>query len=74
MKGLLLTAKVIAEFKKHLILEERSAATIEKYVRDVTTFAKFTDGVEITKETVIAYKKIYKKIMLCGVLIQYLQA
>lgn len=57
MEGLLLTAKVIAEFKKHLILEERSAATIEKYVRDVTTFAKFTAGVEITKETVIAYKK-----------------
>ena len=57
MKGRFITAKTIAEFKEHLILEERSAATVEKYIRDVTAFSFFSDGEEITKETVIAYKR-----------------
>ena len=34
MKGRFITAKVIAEFKERLILEERSEITIEKYIRD----------------------------------------
>ena len=57
MKGRFITAKVIAEFKKHLILEERSKITVEKYIRDVKAFAKYTQNSAITKETVIAYKK-----------------
>ena len=57
MKGRLITAKVIAEFREHLILEERSTATIEKYIRDVNAFSVFTGDTEIEKETVIAYKK-----------------
>ena len=57
MKGKFLTQKIIYIFKEHLILEERSAATIEKYIRDVKAFSVFADGTEITKETVIAYKK-----------------
>ena len=31
MEGRVITAKMIAEFKEHLILEERSVATIKKY-------------------------------------------
>ena len=57
MKGRIITAKIIAEFKEHLILEERSAATVEKYIRDVKAFAEFAGGSAITKETSIAYKK-----------------
>ena len=57
MKGRFITAKAIAEFKEHLILEERSAATVEKYIRDVKAFAAYAENNEITKETVIAYKK-----------------
>ncbi len=57
MKGRYVTAKAIAEFKEHLILEERSEITIEKYIRDVKAFAKYTQNSAITKETVIAYKK-----------------
>ena len=57
MKGRFLTAEIIAEFKEHLILEERSTATVEKYIRDIKAFSVFADGGEITKETVIAYKK-----------------
>ena len=57
MKGRFITAKAIAEFKEHLILEERSEITIEKYIRDVKAFAAYTLNGTITKETVIAYKK-----------------
>ena len=57
MKGRFITAKAIAEFKEHLILEERSEITIEKYIRDVKAFAKYTQNADVTKETVIAYKK-----------------
>ena len=57
MKGRFLTADMIAEFREHLILEERSEATVEKYIRDVTAFSAFANGGEISKEMVIAYKK-----------------
>ncbi len=57
MKGRFITAKVIAEFKEHLILEERSAATVEKYSRDVKAFSAYTQNNAVTKENVIAYKK-----------------
>lgn len=38
MKGLRITTKDIAGFREHLILEERSAATIQKYIRDIKLF------------------------------------
>ena len=57
MKGRTITPKIIAKFEEHLILEERSKTTVEKYIRDVKAFAKYAEGGIITKETVIAYKK-----------------
>lgn len=57
MKGRFITAKAIAEFKEHLILEERSEITVEKYIRDVKAFTAYTQNTSVTKETVIAYKK-----------------
>ena len=57
MKGRFITAKTIAEFKEHLILEERSEITVEKYIRDVKAFTAYTQNTSVTKETVIAYKK-----------------
>lgn len=56
MKGRQITATEIARFKEHLILEERSAVTIQKYTRDVKVFAAYANGA-VTKEIVIAYKK-----------------
>lgn len=61
MKGRFLTQEIISDFKGHLILEERSAATVEKYIRDVKAFSAFVNGVEITKEVVIDYKKHLQK-------------
>ena len=40
-----------------LASEEKSPATLEKYKRDVSAFLAFAGDGEITKETVIAYKK-----------------
>lgn len=57
MKGKYLTQKIISDFKEHLILEERSTATVEKYIRDVKVFSAFVNGAEVTKEAVIEYKK-----------------
>lgn len=57
MEGRVITAKMIAEFKEHLILEERSVATIQKYIRDVKAFMVYAQNSTITKEFVIAYKK-----------------
>lgn len=57
MKGQIITARMIAEFREHLILEERSEITVEKYIRDVKAFSAYTQNAAITKEAVIAYKK-----------------
>ena len=57
MKGRFLTQEIISDYNENLILEERSSATVEKYIRDVKAFSAFMNGAEITKETVIAYKK-----------------
>ena len=57
MEGRVITAKMIAEFKEHLILEERSVVTIQKYIRDVKAFMAYAQNSAISKEIVIAYKK-----------------
>lgn len=56
MKGRFLTEKEIAAFTVYLKSDEKSENTIEKYIRDVRSFSIYTHGMEITKETVIAYK------------------
>lgn len=56
MKGRFLNEILIADFGKHLVLEEKSEHTIEKYLRDVRAFSVFAGRDEISKETVIAFK------------------
>ena len=56
MKGRILTSEAIECFKKHLREEEKSENTVQKYLRDVRAFAAYLSGIEVTKETVIAYK------------------
>lgn len=48
---------LIRTFEKHLIEEEKSNITIEKYMRDVRKFCGFAGTQSITKEVVINYKK-----------------
>lgn len=51
-----LTPLQIHAFARHLLLEKKSAATIEKYLRDVRAFAGWLDGQEITKERNAVWK------------------
>lgn len=53
----ILTDEYIMAFQKHLIMEEKSAATIEKYMRDVRAFRGYIGKEEVTKEKVMTYKK-----------------
>lgn len=53
----ILTISQIEQYKENLIQEEKSAATLEKYLRDVCAFFAFADHREITKELVMDYKK-----------------
>lgn len=57
MEGRILTTNIIDDFRKNLVLQEKSAATIEKYIRDVKALLIYTQGEAVTKEIVIAYKK-----------------
>lgn len=52
-----LTENQIELFHQYLIREEKSAATVEKYLRDVRAFFSFAKGKCVTKEIVIEYKK-----------------
>ncbi len=51
-----LTINIIESFRKELANEEKSEATIEKYIRDIRAFSEYAQGGEITKDVVIAYK------------------
>ena len=57
MEGRILTQKLLSDFKIHLLHEEKSASTIEKYYRDVTAFYTVVGNPEITKDVVIEYKR-----------------
>ena len=61
MKERVLSADILDDFKKYLILQEKSSATVQKYIHDVSAFANFVNGESITKETVIAYKNYLKE-------------
>ena len=57
MKLQSITEKQIQKFRKYLVNEEKSDATIEKYIRDVTAFVKWLGGEIPRKERVIQYKE-----------------
>ncbi len=52
-----ITKEQLTAFEDHLRTEERESATIEKYLRDVRSFAAWTGGSGITKELAIAWKE-----------------
>lgn len=52
-----LSVTSIKEFASYLRREEKSAATQDKYLRDVRSFFAYADSSEITKELVVEWKK-----------------
>lgn len=57
MKERVLSDSEVRKFNEHLMEEERSAVTIEKYNRDIAALRRFLGERGITKELVIAYKQ-----------------
>ena len=51
-----ITVETIKQFKDYLISEEKSEATIEKYIRDINAFYTWICGREVNKSVVIEYK------------------
>ena len=52
-----ITHPLLSAFHQHLRDSERSSATIEKYLRDVTAFSLYIGDSAITKESLIDYKQ-----------------
>ncbi len=51
---------LIKKFENYLIEEEKAAATLEKYMRDVKAFSEWVKGEEIDKRKVLCYKEYLK--------------
>lgn len=51
-----ISAETIRQFEQYLLDEEKSGATIEKYLRDVRCFFQHLTGELVDKRTVMAYK------------------
>lgn len=47
----------ICEFEKCLIAEEKSAATVDKYLRDIRSFYSYLGDRRISKEETVSYKE-----------------
>lgn len=56
MKNKKLTQQHMAAFQQFLLEDEKSQATIEKYMRDLRCFATYVDGRVVDKALVLAYK------------------
>ena len=61
MQEKILNEKRIQSFQQYLNREEKSRATVEKYLRDVRAFAVYVGAKVVTKEMVMEYKKYLQK-------------
>ena len=52
-----ITNELIQKFKQYLIDEEKSVATLDKYIRDITIFMEWCKGAELCKSIVLEYKQ-----------------
>lgn len=57
MKERKVTQKQLQSFRQYLIREEKSTATLEKYLRDVRAFVVYVGDDTVTKERVMAWKR-----------------
>lgn len=54
----IITEEKIKQFKKYLCESEKSAVTVDKYIRDACSFLKFTKSGLINKVTILSYKEM----------------
>lgn len=57
MESFFLTPSVCADFQEHLHAEEKSASTIQSYLRTVRHFGTFAGQKSIRRQTVLDYKR-----------------
>ena len=57
MKTVILTPRRLAAFRAHLWQEEKSRATVEKYLRDMAQFARFSENRPVSRELAIVWKR-----------------
>ena len=57
MKKRNITEKMIETFSQYLVTEEKSTATVEKYIQDVKAFMLYANHIEIKKEVALSYKQ-----------------
>ncbi len=57
MKNRILTTKHLDDYELHLKREERSGATVEKYLHSVRTFAAWAGELPVTQEKLIGWKE-----------------
>ncbi len=57
MEQRIITAEQLRAFAHHLLEEEKSPATIEKYLRDLRRFRAFAAGKPVSKAMVLEYKR-----------------
>lgn len=57
MTSVILTGVQLLDFRTHLLREEKSPVTVEKYLRDASAFVGWLNGQPVSKERVVAYKQ-----------------
>ncbi|MCD8222712.1 MAG: tyrosine-type recombinase/integrase [Clostridiales bacterium] len=57
----MITKQMVEDYRCHLIEEEKSTATLQKYLHDLEVFRSFVRGKGINKETMIRYKEFLSK-------------
>lgn len=53
-----ITKEALKGFAKHLVCEEKAAATVEKYLRDATAFVDWVGEMTVSKDKVLEYKSL----------------
>ena len=56
MKKRVITNRIVTAFEKYLIENEKSEATIQKYIRDIRFFAQYSRGESLDKTILLNYK------------------
>lgn len=57
MRNITVTDAILARFQRQLLLEEKSRATIAKYMRDLRAFSEFSGGRPLSKSLTLDYKE-----------------
>ncbi len=57
MSERIINKTILTSFKEYLLREEKSIATVEKYLRDSLAFVLYAEGKKLTKDLTVSYKK-----------------